>query len=88
MESEGIGWNDPWLQSLDLEYHNIDPAKGLFFGVNAGEANWRMEQQRPPTRREVSSSREHARLRPRPGRRVVPEKRSTLRDQLGFNRLR
>jgi len=34
MESEGIGWNDPWLQSLDLEYHNIDPEKGLFFGVN------------------------------------------------------
>jgi proteasome accessory factor A len=34
MESEGIGWDDPWLQSLDLEYHNIDPAKGLFFGVN------------------------------------------------------
>ena len=34
MESEGIGWDDPWLQSLDLEYHNIDPAKGLFFGVS------------------------------------------------------
>src|SRR5688572_11513764 len=37
MESEGIGWDDPWLQSLDLEYHNIDPAKGLFFGVNAAK---------------------------------------------------
>ena len=34
MEAEGIGWDDPWLQSLDLEYHNIDPEKGLFFGVN------------------------------------------------------
>lgn len=34
MESEGLTWEDPWLQSLDLEYHNIDPAKGLFFGVN------------------------------------------------------
>jgi proteasome accessory factor A len=34
MEAEGIGWKDPWLQSLDLEYHNIDPEKGLFFGVN------------------------------------------------------
>jgi proteasome accessory factor A len=34
MESEGLSWDDPWLQSLDLEYHNIDPAKGLFFGVN------------------------------------------------------
>lgn len=34
MESEGLTWGDPWLQSLDLEYHNIDPEKGLFFGVN------------------------------------------------------
>ncbi|HWM24407.1 MAG TPA: proteasome accessory factor PafA2 family protein [Chthoniobacterales bacterium] len=34
MESEGLTWADPWLQSLDLEYHNIDPERGLFFGVN------------------------------------------------------
>ncbi len=33
MEQEKIEWGDPWLQSLDLEYHNIDPEKGLFFGV-------------------------------------------------------
>jgi hypothetical protein len=33
MDSENLEWNDPWLQSIDLEYHNIDPAKGLFFGV-------------------------------------------------------
>ena len=33
MESEKLDWDDPWLLSLDLEYHNIDPAKGLFFGV-------------------------------------------------------
>ena len=33
MEQEKIDWGDPWLQSLDLEYHNIDPEKGLFFGV-------------------------------------------------------
>ena len=29
--SEKLSWHDPWLQSLDLEYHNIDPARGLFF---------------------------------------------------------
>lgn len=33
MEAEQIDWQDAWLQSLDLEYHNIDPEKGLFFGV-------------------------------------------------------
>ena len=37
MAAEGVGWDDPWLQSLDLEYHNIDPAKGLFFGVRAAK---------------------------------------------------
>jgi proteasome accessory factor A len=37
MESEGVGWDDPWLESLDLEYHNIDPAKGLFFGVTGAK---------------------------------------------------
>ena len=29
-ESEKLEWQDPWLQSLDLEYHNIDPARSLF----------------------------------------------------------
>ena len=37
MQSEGVGWDDPWLESLDLEYHNIDPAKGLFFGVTGAK---------------------------------------------------
>lgn len=37
MASENVGWGDPWLQSLDLEYHNINPAKGLFFGVPGGK---------------------------------------------------
>ncbi len=32
-ESEGLSWDDPWLQSLDLEYHNINPAKGLFHAL-------------------------------------------------------
>ena len=42
MEAENVGWDDPWLQSLDLEYHNIDPAKGLFFSVPGAKriAEW------------------------------------------------
>ena len=31
MEEEKIGWEDSWLESLDLEYHNIDPEAGLFY---------------------------------------------------------
>ena len=33
MEQEHIGWDDPWLQSLDLEYHNLDPSRGLYFAL-------------------------------------------------------
>jgi proteasome accessory factor A len=47
-ESERLSWQDPWLQSLDLEYHNINPAKGLFFALTPakgiGEFNQRMRR--------------------------------------------
>jgi proteasome accessory factor A len=33
VESEGLAWNDPWLQSLDLEFHNIDPKRGFFYDM-------------------------------------------------------
>ena len=33
VESEGLEWNDPWLQSLDLEYHNIDPNRGFYYDL-------------------------------------------------------
>src|SRR3982751_4002661 len=57
IESEGVQWDDPWLQSIDLEYHNIDPERGLFYGVNPGKriGDWnnsvrRSESMRqPPT---------------------------------------
>ncbi|MEO5717830.1 MAG: proteasome accessory factor PafA2 family protein, partial [Chthoniobacterales bacterium] len=28
---EQLSWTDPWLQSIDLEYHNIVPETGLFY---------------------------------------------------------
>ena len=33
IEEEGLNWEDPWLQSLDLEYHNLDPERGLYRGL-------------------------------------------------------
>ena len=30
-EQEGLAWSDPWLQAIDLEYHNIEPEEGLFY---------------------------------------------------------
>lgn len=29
-EEERLEWSDPWLQAIDLEYHNLDRAAGLF----------------------------------------------------------
>lgn len=31
--SEGTDWSDDALHSVDLEYHNIDPAQSLFYGL-------------------------------------------------------
>ena len=33
MESENLDWGDPIIQSLDLEYHNLDPDRGLYRGL-------------------------------------------------------
>jgi len=30
-EAEKLSWADPWLQAIDLEYHNIIPDHGLFY---------------------------------------------------------
>src|SRR5580693_5636966 len=38
MEEEGLSWQDPWLQSLDLEYHNLNPSKGLFYALKPAKA--------------------------------------------------
>jgi proteasome accessory factor A len=29
-EAEKLSWSDPWLQAIDLEYHNVMPEDGLF----------------------------------------------------------
>src|SRR5438132_893226 len=41
------------LQSIDLEYHNIDPVRGLFFGVTPGKriAEWNNSVRRPAATR-------------------------------------
>lgn len=35
VEAEGVGWRDPVLQSLDLEYHRIDGEGGLYQALAA-----------------------------------------------------
>jgi Pup amidohydrolase len=37
-QEEGLDWNDPYMQSLDLAYHDIDPENSLYYGLEqAGE---------------------------------------------------
>ncbi len=33
MKSENLGWQDPWIKSLDLEFHNLNKAHGLYWGL-------------------------------------------------------
>ncbi len=49
IEAEGLSWDDPWLQSIDLEYHNIDPNRGLFYSVTPGKriAEWNNNIRKP-----------------------------------------
>jgi len=42
VREEQIGWDDPWLASLDLEYHNMNTERGLFLGLEAEGKAWRM----------------------------------------------
>ena len=49
VREERIGWDDPWLASLDLEYHNVNPDRGLFLGLEAEGKAWRMTSERDIT---------------------------------------
>ena len=45
VQQENVKWDDPWLASLDLEYHNLDPERGLFRGLEAEGRITRMCQE-------------------------------------------
>jgi proteasome accessory factor A len=62
-EREGIAWGNPWLEAQDLEYHQVDPDRGLGLALANDDGVWssaRLPQARiePP-----SDSRAHARSR-------------------------
>jgi proteasome accessory factor A len=38
MNETGVSWHDDILQSLDLEYHNVNPKVGLFYGLEQAGA--------------------------------------------------
>jgi proteasome accessory factor A len=42
MEENGVDWHDDVMQSLDLEYHNVNTRDGLFYGLEQAGAMQRM----------------------------------------------
>lgn len=46
VREERLAWDDPWLTSLDLEYHNMNPDRGLYLGLEAEGKTWRMTTER------------------------------------------
>jgi len=40
-EEEKVAMDDPWVQSLDLEFHRLDQEEGLFYGMeDSGTMRW------------------------------------------------
>jgi proteasome accessory factor A len=58
IERDGLRWNDPKLAALDLQYHDVDPATGLYHRLAGRGAIRRlftddeveMAEANPPTR--------------------------------------
>lgn len=41
MKAQDLSWQDPWVRSLDLEYHNLNRQKGLYWGLEETGDAWR-----------------------------------------------
>ncbi len=41
MKAENLTWKDPWIKSLDLEFHNLNRNKGLYWGLEENGDAWR-----------------------------------------------
>lgn len=62
-QAEGLSWQDDMMHSLDLEYHNINPERGLYHGlVEAGQMQRVLTDERiaaaqshPPTNTRASA---------------------------------
>ena len=58
IERDGLSWTDPKLRALDVQYHDVDPEKGLYNKLAAGgrmrrlfsDAEIEMAAAQPPTR--------------------------------------
>jgi len=78
IEDQGLSWQDPWIQSLDLEYHNVHPERGLFFALKPAKTIGEFNRLGPAPGNQVHRSQQYSGCRPLPCRGSVPEKESPL----------
>jgi proteasome accessory factor A len=60
---EGLDWSHPWLESQDLEFHNIDPGRGLGLALTQSGNFWDPVNLDRAKREPPGNSRAHARSR-------------------------
>jgi proteasome accessory factor A len=60
---EALDWTHPWLESQDLEFHHIDPSRGLGLAMANCEGPWRPVGLDKAKREPPGNSRAHARSR-------------------------
>jgi proteasome accessory factor A len=65
MESEKLSWEDPWLKAQDLEYHHVEPQRGLGRHLAHTPREWETPDERlaAVTRMAPRDTRAHARSR-------------------------
>jgi proteasome accessory factor A len=42
IDQEKIAWSDPWLKSLDLEFHHVDPSRNLALALAQTPVEWEL----------------------------------------------
>lgn len=62
-ESEGLDWDDPWLKSIDMEYHHLDPERSLGLAMAVEEPPWSTTEAEAATHRAPDNTRAHTRGR-------------------------
>jgi proteasome accessory factor A len=60
-ESEGLPWGNSWLESQDLEFHQIDPDKSLGLAIANMDGFWAPPRQLQARIEPPTNSRAHAR---------------------------
>lgn len=70
MEREELSWDDPWLKAQDLEYHQVDPLRGLGWQLARTPPEWETSDQRLAEVTRVAPGDTRARARSRVMRRL------------------